>query len=116
MLAYLLYRCGTKAFGPNQLGNMRNSNGSLLQKLNKRHMLNRFSHKIMAESQDFILLKNNELDDSCEETPKGKKGAPRNEGMSTEVYENKGPKISCLGMSTELIENAADIFVLCRSC
>jgi hypothetical protein len=35
----------------------------------------------------------------------GKKGAPRNEGISTEVYENTDPQKRNRGMSTEVVEN-----------
>jgi hypothetical protein len=69
----------------------------------------------MAISRNLILLKNKELDDSWTEILKRKKGAPRNEGKSTEVYENKRQEILDLGMSTELIENTWDGLIFYRS-
>ena len=71
---------------------MRKTDTSFLQKLNKIHMLNRFSSQIMAEHRDFIILKINELADSCVETPKGKKGAPKTKVCLQKFMKIKGDK------------------------
>jgi hypothetical protein len=44
-----------------------------------------------------------------------KKGAPRNEGISTEVYENKGSGKRLLGMSTEVVEIMEDSGIFYRN-
>ena len=46
---------------------------------------------------------------------KGKKGGPKNAGISDDIYENKGRKKGALGESDDVVENN-DVIPLIRGC